>query len=193
MDFGEGEEAVAVAAVVDEGRLERRLDARDLGEIDVASQLLAVGSLEIEFLDAIAAHDDHPGLFRVGRVDEHLVGHAGSLWPAGSREQCRSHAGRSARWHADLARRDAGFSRVKNKEWRGSARWHPDEQLPAERRGRAGRQRNRRLGDAASVHHSITGSGSRQLRDDALRRQCLTISSSERSRPPEPYGPEHHP
>ena len=31
MDFAEGEEAVAVAAVVDEGGLQRRFDARDLG------------------------------------------------------------------------------------------------------------------------------------------------------------------
>ena len=31
MNFGEGEETVAVAAVVDKGRLERRLDPRDLG------------------------------------------------------------------------------------------------------------------------------------------------------------------
>ena len=37
MDFGEGEEAVAVAAVIDERRLQRRLDPRYLGEIDVSS------------------------------------------------------------------------------------------------------------------------------------------------------------
>jgi len=43
MDLAEGEEAVAVAAVVDEGSLKRRLDARDLGEIDVTAKLLAVG------------------------------------------------------------------------------------------------------------------------------------------------------
>src|SRR3981189_218404 len=43
MDFAESEEAVAVAAVVDEGSLKRRLDARDLGEIDVTAKLLAVG------------------------------------------------------------------------------------------------------------------------------------------------------
>ena len=36
MDFREGEETVAVAAVIDEGRLQRRFDARHLGEIDVA-------------------------------------------------------------------------------------------------------------------------------------------------------------
>ena len=75
MDFAEGQEAVAVAAVIDEGGLQRRLDARYLGEIDVAAKLLAVGGFEVEFLDAIAAQDDHPGLLRVGRVDEHFVGH----------------------------------------------------------------------------------------------------------------------
>src|SRR6266851_1499929 len=39
MDFAEGEKAVAVATVLDEGRLQRRLYPRDLGEIDVAAQL----------------------------------------------------------------------------------------------------------------------------------------------------------
>src|SRR6185437_10797690 len=39
MDFAEGEEAVAVAAIFDEGGLQRRLHARDLGEIDIAAQL----------------------------------------------------------------------------------------------------------------------------------------------------------
>ena len=43
MDFAEGEEAVAVAAVVDEGGLQRRLDPRHLGEIDIAAKLFAVG------------------------------------------------------------------------------------------------------------------------------------------------------
>ena len=36
MDFRESQEAMAVAAVIDESRLQRRLDARHLGEIDVA-------------------------------------------------------------------------------------------------------------------------------------------------------------
>ena len=73
MDFGEGEEAVAVAAVIDEGGLQRRLDPGYLGEIDIASELLAVGRLEIELLNPVAAQNDHPGLLRVGRIDEHLV------------------------------------------------------------------------------------------------------------------------
>ncbi len=75
MNFAEGQEAVAIAAVVDEGRLQRRLDARDLGQIDVAAQLFTAGRLEVELLDAVAAQDDHPGLLRMGGIDKHLVGH----------------------------------------------------------------------------------------------------------------------
>ena len=78
MDFAEGEEAVAVAAIFDEGRLQRRLYAGDLGEVDVAAQLLALGGLEIKFFDAIAADHNDPGLFRVGGVDQHFVGHFGT-------------------------------------------------------------------------------------------------------------------
>ena len=79
MDFAEGEEAVAIATIFNEGRLERRLYASNLGEVDITAQLLAVGGLEIKFLDAIAADHDDPGLFRVGGIDQHLVGHFGAL------------------------------------------------------------------------------------------------------------------
>jgi len=90
MNFAEGEEAVTVSAVFDEGGLQRRLDARDLGEIDVAAQLLALGGFEIKFLDAVAADHDHPGLFRVGGIDQHFVGHFEALGGGGR-------AGRRAR------------------------------------------------------------------------------------------------
>jgi hypothetical protein len=40
--------------------------------------LLALRGLEIEFFDAVAAQDDHPGFLRMGRVDEHFVGHCKS-------------------------------------------------------------------------------------------------------------------
>jgi hypothetical protein len=75
MDFGEGEEPVPVAAVIDESRLERGLHARHFRQIDVAAKLFLGGGFEIEFLDAITAQHHHPGLFRVGCVDEHFVGH----------------------------------------------------------------------------------------------------------------------
>jgi hypothetical protein len=78
MDFAEGEEAVAVAAILDEGRLQRRFYARDLGKVDVAAQLFALGGLEIKFFDTIATNHNDPGLFRVGGVDQHFVGHFGT-------------------------------------------------------------------------------------------------------------------
>ena len=58
-----------------------------------AAQLLALGSLEIKFFDAIAADHNDPGLFRVGGVDQHLVGHFGTL----------DGGGRGA-WRAQIAR-----------------------------------------------------------------------------------------
>jgi hypothetical protein len=69
VDFTEGQEAVTVAAILDEGRLQGRLHARDLGEVDVAAQLLALRGLEIKLFDAIAADHNDPGLFRVGGID----------------------------------------------------------------------------------------------------------------------------
>jgi hypothetical protein len=78
MDFAEGEEAVAVAAIFDEGRLQRRLYTGDLGEIDVTAKLFALRGLEIKLFDAIAANDDDPGLLRVGSIDQHFVGHFGT-------------------------------------------------------------------------------------------------------------------
>ncbi|MGY8705239.1 hypothetical protein RAD16_05780 [Bradyrhizobium sp. 18BD] len=83
MDFAEGEEAVAVAAIFDESGLERGFDPGDLGEVDVPAQLLALRGLEIKLFDAIAADHDDPGLFRVGGIDQHLVGHVLTLGGGG--------------------------------------------------------------------------------------------------------------
>ena len=69
VDLVEGQEAVAVAAVLDEGRLERRLHPGDLGEIDVAAQLTPVGGFEVELLDPRPVDRDDSGLLRVHRVD----------------------------------------------------------------------------------------------------------------------------
>ena len=44
---------MAIAAEIDERRLERRLHARHLGEIDIALELLAFGGFEIEFFDPV--------------------------------------------------------------------------------------------------------------------------------------------
>nr|WP_309144746.1 hypothetical protein [Bradyrhizobium sp. CCGB12] len=83
MDFAEGEEAVAVAAIFDESGLERGFDPGDLGEVDIPAQLLALCGLEIKLFDAIAADHDDPGLLRVGGIDQHLVGHVLTLGGGG--------------------------------------------------------------------------------------------------------------
>ena len=79
VNFAEGQEAVPVAAVFDECGLQRRFDASDFGEIDVAAELFALRRLEIKFLDAVAADHHDPGLFRVGGIDKHFVGHWSTL------------------------------------------------------------------------------------------------------------------
>jgi len=79
MDFAEGEKAVTVAAILDEGCLQGWFYARDFGEVDIAAQLFALGGLEIKLFDSIAADHNDPGLFRVGGVDQHFVGHFGTL------------------------------------------------------------------------------------------------------------------
>jgi hypothetical protein len=48
MDFAEGEEAVPVAAILDEGRLQARLNAHHLGEVDVALELPLGRRLDVE-------------------------------------------------------------------------------------------------------------------------------------------------
>ncbi|WP_424632116.1 hypothetical protein [Bradyrhizobium sp. SYSU BS000235] len=75
MNFAEGEEAVTITSVFDKRGLQRWFYPRDLGKIDVAAELFALGGLEIKFFDAVAAHHDHPGLFRMGGIDQHFVGH----------------------------------------------------------------------------------------------------------------------
>ncbi|WP_305728012.1 hypothetical protein [Bradyrhizobium sp. WSM3983] len=83
VNFAEGEEAVAVAAIFNEGGLERGFDPCDLGEVDIPAQLLALRGLEVKLFDAIAADHDDPGLLRVSSIDQHLVGHVLTLGGGG--------------------------------------------------------------------------------------------------------------
>ncbi len=89
VDFGEGEEAVAVAAVLNEGGLQRRLNARHLGQIDIASELFAVLRLEIEIFNAFSVEHRDPGFFRDGRRRSALSWplNVGSVGVAGPRPE----------------------------------------------------------------------------------------------------------
>ena len=73
MDFGEGQKAVAIAAVIHEGGLQRGFDPRHLGQIDIASKLPLVDCLEIKFLDFGSVDHDHPSFLGMGGVDQHFL------------------------------------------------------------------------------------------------------------------------
>ena len=75
VDLAEGQEAVAVAAIIDKRRLERGLHARHLGKIDIPLELLVLGGFEIKFLDPVSLEHRHPSLLLVARVDQHAHGH----------------------------------------------------------------------------------------------------------------------
>jgi hypothetical protein len=66
---------VAVAAVIDERGLERRLHPRDLGQIDISLELLSLGRLEVKLLDSVPFDDGNPGFLPVPCVDQHTHGH----------------------------------------------------------------------------------------------------------------------
>src|SRR5690242_7291970 len=53
VDFRDGEEAMAVAAILDESRLERGLHARHLGQVDITPELPPLGGFEIELSEPV--------------------------------------------------------------------------------------------------------------------------------------------
>ena len=75
VNLGEGEETVAVSAVIHERCLQRGFDPRDLCQVDVASQLALVQGLEIKVVDPRSIGHDHPSFLGVGGVDQHLLCH----------------------------------------------------------------------------------------------------------------------
>ena len=75
VNFREGQEAVAVATIIHERRLQRRFNPGYLGEIDIALELLVLSALEIKFLDPVPRYDRDPGFFPVARIDQHTHCH----------------------------------------------------------------------------------------------------------------------
>jgi len=94
MDFREGEKAMPVAAIIDESRLQRGFYASNLGEIDIALDLLVFGRFKVEFLNPVSLEHRHPGFFLVARIDQHARCHsifsvrAHRAEPAGSLRFC---------------------------------------------------------------------------------------------------------
>src|SRR5262249_20799442 len=76
MDFAEGQEAMAIAAIFHEAGLERGLHPRDRGELHVACERPAAGYFDVELFKFPAVQHRDPGLLRVGGIDQHCFGHA---------------------------------------------------------------------------------------------------------------------
>ena len=75
MDFRKGEEALAVAAIFDERRLQRGLYARYLREIDISFEWPLGCGLEVEFFDFLSVKNNDASLFGVACIDQHTFGH----------------------------------------------------------------------------------------------------------------------
>jgi hypothetical protein len=77
MDFAEGQETVAVAAILDERRLKRRFDAGYLREIDISFERASAGDLDVKFFQLPSVRHRDPSFLRVGGVDQHDLCHSG--------------------------------------------------------------------------------------------------------------------
>jgi len=66
---------MAVAAVFDERRLQRRFDANDLREEDVSLERLSTGHLIVEILKFGPVDHHHPRFLAVAGIDEHAPRH----------------------------------------------------------------------------------------------------------------------
>jgi len=70
-----------------------------------------VGGLEVEFLDAIAAHDHHPRFLGVGGIDEHFIGHDDlSARRAITAPRMTARSVQRARWLGWMKRRGAALT-----------------------------------------------------------------------------------
>src|SRR5258708_697094 len=96
-DFLEGQEAVAVLAVIDEAGLEAGLHARDHGLVDVALALLAPFDFDFVVEQLLAIDDGKATFFRLRGVDEHPFHDAFPLFVfSGARRSAASAALRRA-------------------------------------------------------------------------------------------------
>ncbi len=81
VNFRERQKAVAVAAKIDESGLQRRLDARHLGQKNTSLQRFAEFAFVVVFDKAFAVDNRNPGFFLMGCVNEHSLNHF-NLHPA---------------------------------------------------------------------------------------------------------------
>ena len=81
MDFAEGQEAVPVAAEIDECRLQRRLYPRYFREIDVAFDLFFECCLDVVFVETGTGCNNDANFFSMCAVNKHALRHITSpVW-----------------------------------------------------------------------------------------------------------------
>ena len=99
--FLEGQKAVALGTVIDEGGFQTGFDAGDLALVDVGLLLLVTGRFDIQIVELLAIDQRNPDLFRLRGVDEHsfhdCVVLATGCWNAANRADM--HAGRGTSGH----------------------------------------------------------------------------------------------
>src|SRR5699024_8576914 len=70
-DFLQRQEAVAVAAVLDEGRFKRGLEPGDAALVDVGLLLFLGRLFDVDVVQVLAVHDRHAQFFGLRGVDQH--------------------------------------------------------------------------------------------------------------------------
>jgi hypothetical protein len=89
-DFLQRQEAVALAAVIDEGGLEGGFEPDDAALVDVGLLLLFRGLLDVDVVQGLTIDDRHAQLFGLRGIDQHTL-HAGFLTRS-NREERRGSA-----------------------------------------------------------------------------------------------------
>src|SRR5690606_31073429 len=72
-DFLQGQEAVALAAVIDEGGLEGGLQPDDAALVDVGLLLFLGGLLDVDVVQVLAIDDRHAQFFGLRGIDQHAL------------------------------------------------------------------------------------------------------------------------
>ena len=81
MDLGKREEPMAIAAIVNERSLKRWFDPCYFCEIYISGELPFVFGFKVKFLNLVSVNHHDAGLFRVGGIDKHFLGHLVFLHP----------------------------------------------------------------------------------------------------------------
>ena len=71
MDFAKGQKAVAVAAVINKSRLQRRFNPHDFGGEDISFYLFTETRFKFYILNLVAVNDYDAGFLRLSVINQH--------------------------------------------------------------------------------------------------------------------------